>query len=115
MNDFKKLIVDHWIFKIALGLFAISTLSAFLFNSDFFTITSIPYVIMSVFYCDMYTKNALSNQGKNYMTVIHTILFVLSYPGLVLYKLCGYILKLILKIANITTPKFGNKGGKKWF
>ena len=115
MNDFKKMIVDNWIFKIVLGLIALSSISAILFNSDLFTLTFLPYIVMSVLYFNLYTKNALTNKGKNYMTILHTVLYVLSYPGVLLYKLFGYVLKLILSIAKLTTPKFNGKGGKKWF
>ena len=114
MNDFKKMIVDNWIFKIAFGLISIISLSAILFNSDFFTLTFLPYIVMSVLYFNLYTKNALTSKGKNYMTTLHTVLYVLSYPGVLLYKLCGYVLKFILCIAKVTTP-FNNKKRKKWF
>ena len=71
------------------------------------------YVLMGTVYADMYKKNNIKQMANDKrMIVIHFLLYILSYPSLILYMIAIFTLKLVIKIARLSTPNFG--GRKKW-
>ena len=105
MKDFQKLITDNWIFKGVFGVIAVMALIAIIFNVDDLMFFIFLYIPTSLIFASAYKKNMLTN-SKNWITVVHTILFSLSFPGVLLWSLFLFVLKLIFGISKKTTPKF---------
>lgn len=113
MNDFKKMVVDTLWFKVALGAVSLLSICTILFNFSETTFSLFLYVPMSILYSNMYSKNNL--KATNQKTIIlNTCLYVLSLPGLLLYKLVCIVFNMIIGVAKLTTPKFKPFKIKKW-
>ena len=114
MNNFNQLVVDNLVYKISLAVVSLLAIGTLIFNLKDFTFVLFIYVPMGILYAGMYRKNQLrQNATSNRMVLLHTALYVLSCPALLLYLLAITILKLVVGISKWSTPKFGSK--KKWW
>ncbi len=102
MNDFKKMIVDNNIFKIALAIISVVSIIGILFNIRRLSFLLFLYAPMSMLYCNMYKHNNISTIG-NKTTFLNTSIFVISYPGYLLYLLAKFSITAIFSIAKATT------------
>ena len=112
MNDLKKMVVDNVIYKIALAIISIVSILTVLLNARELSFILFLYAPMSILYYDMYKKSKISTTG-NVMTTLNAVIYVLSFPGYLLFQLAKFALTAILSIAKITTPKFKHKK-RKW-
>ena len=114
MNDFKNMIIDNNIFKIALAIISVVSIIGILFNIRGLSFLLFLYVPMSMLYCNMYKQSKISTSG-NITTFLNTAIFVISYPGYLLYLLVKFVLTAICSIAKATTykPKFKYRKRKK--
>ncbi len=112
MNDLKKMVVDNIVYKIALAIVGIVSLVGILFNIRELDFLLFLYAPMGILYYDMYKKSKISTKG-NFTTVLNSVIYVLSFPGYLLFQLAKFALTAILSIAKITTPKFKHKK-RKW-
>ena len=105
MNDFKKMVVDTIWFKVVLGAVSLLSICTIIFNISETTFSLFLYVPISILYSNMYSKNNLKATNKKTI-ILNTCLYVLSLPGLLLYKLVCIVFNMIIGIAKVTTPKF---------
>lgn len=105
MNDFKKMVVDTVWFKVVLGAVSLLSICTILFNIYEAQFLLLLYIPMALLYSSMYSKNNLNASSKK-IIILNTIIYILSLPGSILYKLLCTIFHIIIKIAKLTTPKF---------
>ena len=113
MNDFKKMVVNNIIYKVALTIIGVVSLIGILFNIRESSFLLFLYAPMSILYCNMYKQNNISTTG-NIMTFLNSAIFVISYPGYLLCLLAKFTITALLSIAKATTikPKINHKKKK---